>query len=157
MKQIKIEIFRGKREPEFIEKLATTVWTTSVRTSHHFLTAQDIDSLMPQVKAAINGIEHLIVVWNGNIPIGFMGIQENKIEMLFLSPSYIGKGLGKDLINLAVNEYGVRYVDVNEQNKRAEGFYKHMGFYIFQRDEMDAQGNPFPILHMQRIGSEKDN
>ena len=149
MKQIRIEIFRGKREPEFIEKLATTVWTTSVRTSHHFLTAQDIDSLMPQVKAAINGIEHLIVVWDGNIPIGFMGIQENKIEMLFLSPSYIGKGLGKDLINLAVNEYGVRYVDVNEQNPFAALFYKKQGFRVVGRSETDGEGRQFPILHMR--------
>ena len=60
------------------------------------------------------------------------------------------KGLGKKMIRLAIRQYGAFYVDVNEQNEMAEGFYRHMGFRTFRRDETDEQGNPFPILHMQR-------
>lgn len=69
--------------------------------------------------------------------------------MLFLSPSCIGTGLGKRLVSLALRQYDVEYVDVNEQNEKAEGFYRHMGFRTFRRDETDEQGHPFPILHMR--------
>ena len=43
----------------------------------------------------------------------------------------------------------VKYVDVNEQNPQAVGFYNHMGFKVFKKSELDEQGNPFPILHMK--------
>lgn len=148
MGQISIKEFCGERDAGLIDRLAD-VWDVSVRTSHHFLTEEDITGLRPQVKAALQGIEHLIVVWDGDAPEGFMGIQDQKIEMLFLSSSCIGKGIGKELIDIAINEYDAVYVDVNEQNERAEGFYRHMGFRTFRRDETDEQGNPFPVLRMK--------
>ena len=148
MGQISIKEFCGERDAGLIDRLAD-VWDVSVRTSHHFLTEEDITGLRPQVKAALQGIEHLIVVWDGDAPEGFMGIQDQKIEMLFLSSTCIGKGIGKELIDIAINEYDAVYVDVNEQNERAEGFYRHMGFRTFRRDETDDQGNPFPVLRMK--------
>ena len=37
----------------------------------------------------------------------------------------------------------------NEQNEQAFRFYRNRGFEVISRDETDAQGKPFPILHMQ--------
>lgn len=148
MERYRIEGYTGRRDEKLIGQLVA-VWNISVRTSHDFLTEEDIDGLIPQVEAALRGIEHLIIVWEGHIPVGFMGIQERKIEMLFLSLSCIGKGIGKKLIGLATGRYAAEYVDVNEQNVKARGFYEHMGFRTFKRDETDGQGNPFPILHMR--------
>ncbi|MNC50660.1 putative N-acetyltransferase YjaB [compost metagenome] len=85
---------------------------------------------------------------NGN-PTGFMGIAAGKIEMLFLSPDYAGQGTGRRLVELAVRTHNVRYVDVNEQNPKARGFYEHMGFEVVERLALDEQGNPFPILKMR--------
>ena len=42
------------------------VWESSVRTSHDFLSEQDIRNLAPQVKAALQGVESLVVVYNDN-------------------------------------------------------------------------------------------
>ena len=103
------------------------------------------------MKAALQGVESLVVVYNDNIPAGFMGIKERKIEMLFLSPSCIGHGLGRELLNMAIRTYDAIYVDVNEQNKKAEAFYLRSGFQTFRRDETDEQGNPFPVLRMRLI------
>ena len=139
---------KGQRSPECIGKLLD-VWEASVRATHHFLTEKDIVRLAPQAEEALRHIETLWVLQDGQSPVGFMGIQERKIEMLFLSPSCIGTGLGKRLIDLALCQYDVEYVDVNEQNEKAEGFYRHMGFRTFRRDETDEQGNSFPILHMR--------
>lgn len=121
MERYRIEGYTGRRDEKLIGQLVA-VWNISVRTSHDFLTEEDIDGLIPQVKAALRGIEHLIIVWEGHIPVGFMGIQERKIEMLFLSLSCIGKGIGKKLIGLATGRYAAEYVDVNEQNVKARGF-----------------------------------
>lgn len=78
-----------------------------------------------------------------------MGIEQDKIEILFLHPAYIRKGIGKKLIKKAMEEYGSVNVDVNEQNRKAIDFYIHAGFEVFNRTDFDEQGNPFPILKMK--------
>ena len=69
--------------------------------------------------------------------------------MLFVSDECRGKGIGKSLVEYAVKTLNVNYVDVNEQNPQALGFYEHVGFEVFKKSEFDEQGNPFPILHMK--------
>ena len=126
------------------------VWLASVRASHHFLSETDIRALTPQAEEALRQIETLWIIQDGLLPIGFMGIQERKIEMLFLHPDHFRKGLGKELVQRAFRELKVEYVDVNEQNPDAARFYERMGFHTFRRDDTDDQGNPFPILRMKR-------
>jgi putative acetyltransferase len=41
-------------------------------------------------------------------------------------------------------------VDVNEQNEAALGFYEALGFSVVGRSPTDAEGRPFPTLHMKR-------
>lgn len=136
------------RTDEMIRSL-TEVWERSVRTSHDFLKEEDIVAIMPFVKEGLNRIQTLIIAKGGEGYIGFMGIQDQKIEMLFLSPTYFGQGIGKQFIELAIHTYKAHYVDVNEQNPKAYRFYERLGFEAYQRDETDAQGNPFPILRMK--------
>ena len=143
-------IEKDSRTPELIAGLLG-IWEASVRASHHFLTEDDIRSLCPHAEEAIRQIETLWVVEYDDVRIGFMGIQSGKIEMLFLHPDYFRKGIGRTLIQKAVSEAGVEYVDVNEQNPAAVKFYEKMGFRTFRRDSTDDQGNPFPILRMKRL------
>lgn len=126
------------------------IWEASVRASHLFLAESDIGRLVPQAEEALRQIETLWVARDNLAPIGFMGVQGRKIEMLFLHPDHFRKGLGKRLVQLAFDELGVKFVDVNEQNPGAAKFYKKMGFKAFKRNEYDAEGNPFPILEMKR-------
>ena len=125
------------------------LWEASVRASHHFLTEEDIQRLAPFAGEAIRGIETLLVMYQGNRPVAFMGVENGKIEMLFVAPDFFGSGFGKRLVRLAIERHRARYVDVNEQNPEAEGFYRHLGFSVFERTETDEQGNPFPILKMR--------
>lgn len=141
-------LINPKRTPTFTNVL-TDLWEASVRATHHFLTEKDIQNLVPFVKKGLSGIETLVVVQEGPTPVAFMGIDANKIEMLFVSPESFGKGIGRELVELGITRYGVRYVDVNEQNPQAAGFYRHLGFEVFERTEVDAEGNPFPILKMK--------
>lgn len=127
----------------------TTLWETSVCATHHFLTEKDIQKITPFVKKGLSGVETLVVTYDNHRPVAFMGIDTDKIEMLFVSPDCLGKGIGKELAELGIIQYGVRYVDVNEQNPQAAGFYRHIGFEVFERTELDEQGNPFPMQKMR--------
>lgn len=134
---------------ETLTDALTALWKVSARATHLFLTDEDIQKLTPFVKTGLSDIETLIVVYDSERPVAFMGIDTTKIEMLFVLPDYFGKGIGKELATLAIQQHGVRYVDVNEQNTQAFGFYLHIGFEVFERTELDDYGNPFPILKMK--------
>ena len=78
-----------------------------------------------------------------------MGIDDGKLEMLFIAPKEHGKGLGKKLLEYGIKKYHVKELVVNEQNPQAKGFYEHMGFQVCKRSELDEQKNPYPILFMK--------
>lgn len=126
------------------------VWESSVRVTHDFLGEEDILSLIPDVVEGAKYVDNLLCVRNDKgIIKAFMGVHNNKIEMLFISDDYRGIGIGKKLIEYAIKILNVKFVDVNEQNIQAVGFYKHMGFQVFKRSDLDEQGNAFPILNMK--------
>ncbi len=126
------------------------VWEASVRETHLFLSDEEISSIKKYVPKALCGVQHLIIAENrSGEPIAFMGTQDNRLEMLFLSPNERGKGLGKRLLRYGIENYGVNEVTVNEQNPQAAGFYEHMGFETFKRTKTDEQGNPYPLLYMK--------
>ena len=144
-----IAIEKNQRDSILIGKLLG-IWEAAVRATHHFLTEADITRLVPQAEEALRHVEILWVMTDEQSPIGFMGVQARKIEMLFLRPDYFRKGLGREFVVRAFRDLNVEYVDVNEQNPNAIKFYERMGFKVFKRDEYDSEGNPFPILEMKR-------
>lgn len=145
---IKIENLNSINDKDIDEILDT--WESSVRATHDFLSEEDIISIKPQVVEGAKYVSKLLCVRDKQgIIKAFMEIHDFKIEMLFVSNESRGNGIGKRLVDYAIEVLGVKYVDVNEQNPQAVGFYKHMGFKIIQRSEFDEQGNPFPILHMK--------
>lgn len=127
------------------------LWEASVRATHDFLKEEDICGIKPQVRQGLKEIDSLLCAVNNDGRIcGFMGVEDQRIEMLFISPDQRGNGLGRRFINEAQNRFKAAFVDVNEQNKQALKFYEHLGFTIRSRSERDGQGNPFPILHLEK-------
>lgn len=78
-----------------------------------------------------------------------MGIDNQRLEMLFVSPQMRGQGVGKKLVLYGIKEYAVNEVTVNEQNPQATGFYEHIGFRVYRKTDMDEQGKPYPLLYMK--------
>ena len=126
----------------------TALWEASVRATHHFLTEKDIERIKPMLPGIFKSIQ-VYIVRDDNLIAGMMGLTRDEIAMLFLHPDAFGKGIGKLLVNYAINEHGARKVEVNEQNPQAIGFYQHMGFKITGRRETDDYGQAFPILEME--------
>jgi len=126
------------------------VWERSVRATHLFLSDTEIRKIKEYVPQALNGVANLIVAENEkNEQVAFMGIEANRLEMLFISPEERGKGLGKQLLAYGIRRYGVQEVTVNEQNPQAVGFYGHLNFKVYKRTDYDEEGNPYPLLYMR--------
>ena len=137
------------RTPQLIQQL-TAVWEKSVQATHTFLSQAEIQRIQTYVPEALTQVAHLIMAADlSNTPVGFMGVQNETLEMLFLAPDVTGTGLGKKLLLHGIQNYGVKKLTVNEQNPNAIGFYEHMGFQTYQRTELDEQGAPYPLLYMQ--------
>ena len=126
------------------------VWENSVKATHLFLSKEEIENIKKYVPKALKGVTHLVIIENeDNEPIAFMGIEDKKLEMLFIKNSERRKGIGKQLLNYGIEHYNVNELAVNEQNPNAKGFYEYMGFKTYKRTELDEQGNPYPILYMR--------
>ena len=148
--QVKIYEVRG-RTPQPTEELFK-IWEASVRATHLFLSDAEIAGIAEYVPTALKGVAHLMIAGNtSGKPAAFMGIEEGRLEMLFITPEERGRGLGKRLIRYGIENYGVRELTVNEQNPQAVGFYRHMGFETYKRTERDEQGGPYPLLYMKLV------
>lgn len=146
-----MKIFEVKDRNSSLIGQLLSVWESSVKATHHFLTENEREHIKKYVPQALNEIPHLIVAENENqVPVGFMGIVEQHLEMLFIAHKERGKGLGKALLEYGIENYSICDLAVNEQNPLAKGFYEHMGFKVYKRTENDEQGNPYPLLYMIR-------
>lgn len=145
-----MKIAEAKDRNDALIKELFAVWEASVRETHCFLTEEDIKNISVYVPQGLKETEVLLTVEDDcGKHVGFAGIDGHKLEMLFLHPDYFKKGIGRQLLEEAVAKYKVAEIDVNEQNPAARGFYEHMGFEVYARDEFDGQGNHFPILHLR--------
>lgn len=124
------------------------IWEASVRATHDFLPESEISSLKPLILNQYFDAVQLTVADIEGKAVGFSGVAEHKLEMLFISPNHRGQGIGRQLCKHAIHHLGVIELDVNEQNPQAVGFYQKMGFHITGRSERDGQGKPYPLLHM---------
>ena len=122
-----------ERTPLLTQQLLD-VWERSVRATHLFLSDKEIQNIKAYVPQALQGV----------------GVNERMLEMLFVAPRERGKGVGKALLQYGMEQFGVSRLAVNEQNPQAKGFYEHMGFQVYRRTELDEQGNPYPLLYMER-------
>lgn len=151
-----MKIYEVKERDNQLLSILLIIWENSVRATHLFLSDEEVNHIKEYVPQALSSVEHLIVAEGKNsVPVAFMGVEDTRLEMLFLSPEERGKGLGKQLIEYGTKNYGIQEVTVNEQNPQAVGFYKHMGFDTYKRTEYDEEGNPYPLLYM-KIGDREE-
>ncbi|QCR19407.1 acetyltransferase [Agrococcus sp. SGAir0287] len=128
------------------------VWRSAVDATHDFLAREDRDAIEAALADAYLPAVHLAVAEVGGRVVGFAGMHDGALEMLFVDAAHHGRGVGSALLAHAIAEHGIRRVDVNEQNASAARFYERRGFEVAGRSETDDAGRPYPILHL-RLGS----
>lgn len=125
------------------------IWEDSVRATHDFLSEEHIQTLKPLIlEHHFDSVDLRVASDEHGDMVGFIGVANQNVEMLFISPSHRKQGIGSILLKNAITHQGAIKVDVNEQNPDAVAFYAHCGFSEVGRSPLDGQGNPFPLIHM---------
>lgn len=126
------------------------IWVSAVQATHHFLSEEDYKFYKKHVPIYFNHVSLFAYKNDAGDIKGFIGVADGNIEMLFVDNESRGSGIGKILLNYAVNDLDSRHVDVNEQNKQALEFYRKQGFVEIARSEYDGEGLNYPILHLMK-------
>lgn len=104
----------------------------------------DLSTLEEQVR-----IGHLYyAIKDYGRPVGFIGLEANfpdaghlRIHKLYVLPEIQGKGLGRKLVNHAIDiafdlDLDVLHLNVNRFNKSVD-FYKHVGFKVVAEEDIE--------------------
>ena len=73
------------RTPDLTNRLLS-VWESSVRATHLFLSDGEIQSIKEYVPQALNGVAHLVVAEDeAGSAVAFMGVEDGSPDMLFIA------------------------------------------------------------------------
>lgn len=125
------------------------IWESAVKATHDFLSTEDFEFYKSQIPAYFQFVSLFKYVDEGGIAKGFVGISKNSVEMLFVDAESRRQGIGKELLQFAIENQDIKYVDVNEQNPGGVEFYTSMGFEEVRRSSLDSEGKKYPIIHMR--------
>lgn len=134
------------------------IWEASVLATHHFLKPADFQLIRDLLQDSFPESVDLYGFFDeaGDMQ-AFMGIEDRKIEMLFIATAMRGKGIGRQMMHYAMQQCNAIKVDVNEENQQALAFYRHMGFEVKGRSATDGMGKPYPLLHLELPGTDSAN
>ena len=135
-----MKIVEVKDKSKILINKLVEIWEDSVKATHLFLQSKEIENIKEYVPQALQEVSNLIIAENeNNDPIAFMGINKNKVEMLFVKNSERKKGIGEQLLNYGIFTiiFGLGY-----------WFSVHLLIY-FMGVQIDEQGNNYPILYMR--------
>ena len=121
-----------------INKVAD-IWLDTNIKAHAFVPGQYWKNNFEFVKEALLQAE-VYVYENDNEIQGFIGLNDEYIEGIFVSDEVQSQGIGKMLLNSAKNKRNELRLNVYQQNTRAISFYQREGFEIQCSGLDDATG-----------------
>ncbi|MFS2109631.1 acetyltransferase [Sphingomonas sp. Sphisp140] len=132
---------------------ALAIWRAAVDATHDFLSPEhraEIDTIVAE-----QFLPH-VPLWlvedeSGTVQ-GFLALDGDMIDALFVDPAAHGRGFGSALVAHALSLSPDARVDANEQADNALPFYLARGFEVSGRSERDPQGRPYPIIHLRYPG-----
>ncbi|PPF43196.1 GNAT family N-acetyltransferase [Pseudoclavibacter sp. AY1F1] len=125
------------------------LWRRSVEATHAFLSRSQLDAIAVDVRGYLPRLSDLRVAAQGDEVAGFIAVEGDTIEALFVDAKAQGCGVGSALLRSVLAGRTTLRVDVNEQNPSGRAFYASRGFIEVGRSELDGEGRPFPLLHLQ--------
>lgn len=128
------------------------IWRRAVDATHHFLSPADRRDIEAEVVAFLPAATLQLLVDQDDTALGFMLVDGNRMEALFVDPACHRRGIGRALVEHALRDQPHLETDVNEQNEAAIRFYERMGFVRFARSARDGQGRAYPLLHLRHAG-----
>lgn len=107
---------------EPVKEELSEVWEKAVRSSHHFLTEQDLNYYHSRMKNVYLPAVEIYTIKKQRRIVAFMELSDEMVEMLFVLPSEKGNGYGSPLLDFDLSEKHINKINVNEQNTEALRF-----------------------------------
>lgn len=109
------------------------IWLNENIRAHSFIDKSYWISNFEYVKNALPQTEVYVYERGGDI-VGFIGLNGNYIEGIFVDRAFQSEGIGSALIEYAKAKHSVLTLNVYEKNKRALSFYIKQGFEITDKE-----------------------
>ena len=124
--------FNEMTEEEMFERMLE-IFEASVRATHDFYTEEDIERHLSMVRNSLSCPCHYFCIdkENGNI-VGFVSLIGRYIDMLYVHPDYFSMGYGRELLDIALNEFvflskiHVRWKCIREEGLWLKGEWKRV-------------------------------
>ena len=130
-----------------INKVAD-IWLDTIIKAHSFIPAQYWKGNFKLVKELLLQAE--VYVYENNQEIqGFIGLNGEYIEGIFVSDENQSQGIGERLLNYIKNKKSKLSLSVYQKNSRAISFYQREGFEIQYKDLDKATGEKEYIMLWQ--------
>ena len=136
--------------PEDVPR-ALEIWRAAVDATHGFLAPQDRAEIDEMVATTfLPNAEMWVAADEQETVTGFLVMDGEMIDALFVDPALHGQGYGTLLLRHALALSPNATVDASEQATNALPFYLRRGFRVVGRSETDGQGRPYPLIHLAR-------
>lgn len=129
---------------------ALAIWRAAVDATHGFLSAEhraEIDTLVAE--QFLPSAPLWLAEDSAGMVQGFLAMDGDMIDALFVDPAAHGQGFGTALVRQALALAPTALVDANAQADNALPFYLSRGFKEIGRSETDPHGRPYPIIHLR--------
>ena len=131
-----------------INKVAD-IWLDTNIKAHYFIPAQYWKSNFAFVKELL--LQATVYVYEDNQGIqGFIGLNDEYIEGIFVSDEMQSQGIGKILLNDTKDKRNKLLLNVYQKNTQAISFYQREGFEIQDSGLDEATGEKDYIMVWQR-------
>lgn len=115
------------------------IWKKENIKAHYFISKEYWENNYEYVKKVLPDSE-IYVYTNKNKIEGFIGINNNYIEGIFIDTTSQNKGIGTALLNKVKRNKKRLTLNVYKKNKKAISFYKKNGFIIIE-EKFDENTN----------------
>ena len=131
-----------------INKVAEIWLDTNIKT-HYFISAQYWQNNFELVKELL--LQATVYVYEHNQEIqGFIGLNDEYVEGIFVSDEMQSQGIGKALLNYAKDKRSKLLLNVYQKNTRAISFYQREGFEIQYSGLDEATGEKDYVMAWQQ-------
>ena len=118
------------------------------RTDAYFFSELSVPVLTEEYRSEPERIARTAVYDDGVIK-GFVRVNGDEIEKLFVEPAFHGRGIGGALLSYAVETLGGKRLLVLEKNKSAIRFYERYGFHLTEQKQR-VDDTPEFLVRMER-------
>jgi len=137
---------RGYRAADM--EALSAIWFDASRIAHPFIGETRLREQRILIETVYLPQAETLVAIHRDVQAGFISLMDDFIGGLFVSPHHQGSGIGRALIDRAIESRARLHLEVYTANARACAFYRSLGFVETGRRPIDDQGLPFENARM---------